>query len=215
MKQIASIKSQIAENKIDQALASLNNIIKTESDSFNNYIILKNNYLQYKSNKFQGLDTVEHLDIAFQKLIVKFLQLLDSLSNKDILDSKDVPSSKNRDEIRYEKILVVCPPERKQAMEKFFSRYYFQNLNFETSQSIPKNIEDYLVIIFDYQSPVEYSKDLLEQYLIQSNPYLIFFGEKFPFYPKYKERVYFANSMFSLYARIKEMLDFLKYINPK
>ena len=55
---------------------------------------------------------------------------------------------------------------------------------------------------------------LMEQYVEGIGSYMLYFGEKFPLErARYAEKVYFANSIFSLYARIREMLDFIKYFD--
>ena len=57
----------------------------------------------------------------------------------------------------------------------------------------------------------------MAEYLKVSYPYFLYYGSGFfprnlqETYDKNKDRVYFANSPFSLYARLKELLDYIKY----
>lgn len=119
------------------------------------------------------------------------------------------------------KILVVSKNEEdQQYLEGFFSRTPFPKPDFVINK--PVYSDSYDLIIFNAKSipavsnpaamaalpdPDQNHLYLLQRYLEQTSKYILFFGEYY--HNLNRERCPSANSKFSLYARLREMIDFL------
>ncbi len=141
------------------------------------------------------------------------------------LEADDLDLREHEKETIQEEILVVCKEERKVIMEKFFSTYYFKNIEYLTFEEGISNIAGCDLVILDMNyftlgrgAPYpqeEYA--ILEETLQQSkstNAHFLYFGSSHipdELTKRFADIAYFSNSVFSLYARIKEMLEFRKY----
>lgn len=140
------------------------------------------------------------------------------------LETSDLNINEHDKETIQETIIVVCKKERKELMSDFFSTYYFKNLTYHTFDKNVSKLKPCDLVIFDVnylnlehgeQLPNE-EYDLLESFLEKCSSdksYLLFFSAaRMP--EKLTERfgkiAYFSNSVFSLYSRIKEMLEFMR-----
>lgn len=119
------------------------------------------------------------------------------------------------------RILVISPDDDSRAyMEDFFDHTTFPKPDFVVGKFAPADKYDFL--IFDCRTMPLYKvndfmelpeKDqshffLLDRYIRDTSKYILFFGR---FYHNLNfERCPAANSKFSLYARIKELMDFIE-----
>lgn len=152
-----------------------------------------------------NLLTQEEYNRELAQLTQAVLHLIDNLSEDDLSEVRHL-----REEM-HERILVVTRPARRAYMERFFSKNYFKNVYYiHYGDSIPSERFD-LAVLEDIE-PEPASTLHIGDYVNGMTCYFLYFGERFPLdRSKYADKVYFANSIFSLYARIKEMLDFMKY----
>jgi len=204
------IKQKAAEDigiGLDQLIA----LLPKDSESFDDCLVFQSRFRKFKKEKFRGTETREALNREQNKLLADIIEYVNSIEDGIIVNQ---PISRENDQkVFYEKIVVCCSLDRMAYMEQFFSKYYFKNVVFyEGNKNILENAD---LILFDDMAPSDTAKILLKE-ILDDNHYVIYFGFLFPLDRKiYNDQIYFANSIFSLYARIKEMLDFLKYINPK
>lgn len=114
----------------------------------------------------------------------------------------------------FKKILVVCKSaEREEYMRALFPEQYFKGVEYEVSEKprLPASVNRFDLVIFD-NTPHNDNNDLLLYYLGEDiKPYLLYFGKQLNLLWDYPEKAYFANSVFSLHARIEEMMTYLKY----
>ena len=119
------------------------------------------------------------------------------------------------------KILVVSPNQTdREYMEAFFDNIAaMPKPHFEVNKFVPANKYDF--IVFDCRSmPLYKVQDfialpaevqsyffLLDRYIQDTNKYILFFGKYY--HNLNYERCPAANSQFSLFARMKELIDFL------
>ena len=121
----------------------------------------------------------------------------------------------------HESILVVCPNAlAKSEMEKFFKKHYFIGVEYDTSNQLleQEKLNEFDILIFNEMylgkndSPIY--TDLLMDYLDEREINVLYFGKKQKNCLKedtYAHKLYGSNSIFSLYARIQEMITFRKY----
>lgn len=129
-----------------------------------------------------------------------------------------------------EPILIICNAEKREDMEAFFSKTYFPNIDFiKYTDPLPKGVFDIIFledednILTQTEEKVingenkkvptlasENKKKEMKAYLDSTEGLFLYYGSYFPL-ANYKERVYFSNSKFSIYARLKELLEYKKY----
>ncbi len=119
------------------------------------------------------------------------------------------------------RILLISPTEKaKDEMKRFISRMPFDNVyerDFVVAQVIPT--DEYDFAIFDARSlpPVrketvlspeeEAYLEVFRQYLTKPIRYVLYYGEHL--YDLDRERCPSANSKFTLFARIRELIEFI------
>ncbi|HMO41100.1 MAG TPA: hypothetical protein PKC76_18980 [Saprospiraceae bacterium] len=201
------LKKMIADN-FGNVLKKLERILKPDSSSYNTLLVLAGEFKQWNNRQMQNVQSQETLTQESNNLKVRLMDLIDSLEEKDVLSAFSL-----QEEI-FEKILVVCKqPERKSYMKRFFPEAYFMHVAYDDA-TMQYNPENYDIIIFD-DHPFD-SKDkaeqLLRRYLNTSKPYVLYFGNgQSSAVREHPEKAYFSNSVFSLHARLFEMLNYLKY----
>lgn len=114
----------------------------------------------------------------------------------------------------FKRILVVCKSaDREEYMRALFPGQYFKGVEYDISEK-PRSVASvnrFDLVIFD-NIPHDDNNDLLLYYLGEDiKPYLLYFGKQLNLLWEYPEKAYFANSIFSLHARIEEMMTYLKY----
>ncbi len=160
------------------------------------------------SNKRNGVLSLDDWDRHMNRLTLDVLGFLDTLREEHFS-----PLARLREEI-HEKILVVCYDETAvQQMDAFFDSFYFKNVRY-THHYDEAEIAWCDLIVFDFlyareENPAYH--DLLAHYLQHSPRYILYFGRFNKMLEHYPTKAYFANSPFSLYARLRELMEFMKY----
>lgn len=200
------LKRTLADN-LGQCIKQLEAALDPRRESWNECLRLLADFNRLERENLGNLISREQYNHDFARLTERTMLLIDNLGDDDLSAARHL-----REEI-YERILVVTRPARLAYMERFFSGNYFKNVTYiHYGDPVPPGKFD-LALLEDLE-PEPFSAMLLEQYAAGIGAYIIYFGEKFPLErARYADKVYFANSIFSLYARIKEMLDFMKYFD--
>lgn len=203
------LKKMIADS-LGNVLKKLDQVLDDKStDCYNNFIMLTMEFKQWDTRQIQAAQTAEVMNLELRNLTHRLLRFIDGLEAADILQTAYL-----KEEI-YEKILVVCKaPERVAYMQKFFPPSYFKNVNYDGSgiHSLPNG---YDIVLFDNYpqepEPDEDGKNELLKHYLQEQPLLLYFGANLPLLYKFPEKAYATNSVFSLHARIFEMINYIKY----
>lgn len=212
------IKEKLKKNELGSCLQDLEKYFK--QSSIEERKILDNTIRRFRKNSLEkrmGTIPVVDFNLEENKIADIVLDLINELSEDNISHSQVFK------EKIFDKILVICYNENEsKKMTPFFKNHYFMNVTFDTSKVlIPKEqLRDYNYIIFDYmhrkEDPSYY--ELLERYLMIEDIQILYFGgERLKILEKdeYIAKVHSANSIFSLYARLKEMMEFNKYYSPE
>ncbi|HRI61252.1 MAG TPA: hypothetical protein PK228_16040, partial [Saprospiraceae bacterium] len=194
------LKRTLADN-LGQCIKQTEAALDPRRDAWNECLGLLADFNRLERENLGNLVSRDDYNRDFAKLTQRALHLIDTLQEDDLSAARRL-----RDEI-HERILVVTRPERQGYMEHFFSGNYFKNVAYiHYGDPLPQERFD-LALLEDVQ-PEPLSAMLMEQYADSIDAYLIYFGEKFPLErARYADKVYYANSIFSLYARIREMLE--------
>lgn len=201
-----SLKHLLADN-LGQCIKQLEASLDPRQEAWNQFLQLLADFNRLERENMGNLLSRDDYNQDFAKLTQRTLFLIDNLQTDDLSATRRL-----REEI-HERILVVTRPGQRAYMERFFSGNYFKNVVYiHYGDPLPADRFD-LALLEDMQ-PEPLSAMLMEQYVDGIGSYAIYFGDNFPLNrAKYADKVYYADSIFSLYARIREMLDFMKYFN--
>lgn len=202
------IKRLVASN-LGNALKKLGQALVENGDSYNTFISLQAEFNHLKQQAIKGGVTPSEESAHLSKLLARFLDFIDSLYEEDIR-----PAYHLQEEV-YDRILVVCKEaQRVPYLKNFFPETYFKGVAYMPSES-NADPESFDIIIFDnYPHDSDGGEHtLLKSYLSLTRPRLLYFGKTLPLLYDYPEKAYFANSIFSLHARLEEMFTFLKFYN--
>jgi hypothetical protein len=148
-----------------------------------------------------------------------FTQFIQHIQLEDLLAERDGNKIQTP-------ILVLTPTaETAAAMEAFFPFDYFKDAEFDYSDTSYQELaKEENLIIFDIyghkgvpvtENQITAHREKLTWLLENTDRLIVWFGGHDKVVLDNAERIYAAGFRFSLYARIKEMLDYLTYYTPK
>ncbi|MBK9014922.1 MAG: hypothetical protein IPM82_13060 [Saprospiraceae bacterium] len=199
-----ALKRTIADN-IGQCIKQLEASLDPTRAVYNDCLNLLSAFNRLEKDNLNNLLSREEYSRELSKLSVAVLNLIDNLTEEDLSEVRHL-----REEV-HERLLVVTRAERRPAIERFFSKNFFKNVHYiHYGDAIPTERFDLAVLDDIVTDPA--ASLYMEEYMDGIACYILYFGAHFSINrEKYADKVYFANSIFSLYARIREMLDFIKY----
>ena len=224
MKDIKELKKGLKTLIIDRVTLCLNElerIINDDSPKYDSVLMLTSQYKTLKTQELKGTFNPSVDGIIKEQIKSRILDFINDLDFEDLDENALAPVGIQ------EHILVVTSDETsKSEMEKYFSSYAFKHVTYDYSGqvTIPKECD---LIVFDNRlmgkmvsSPSaeeelnEASKThiaLLKAYLENTQFNIVYYGEILYVVNKYRDRINAANSKFTLYARIKETIECMKY----
>lgn len=194
-----------------EVLQHLQQVYVKNAEMYNEVILLANRHLALGRNMRKGTINTADAGVELRQINDATLALIDAITSEEA-------EAYELENAIFNRILVVCKSaDREEAMRELFQEQYFKSIEFDVSEK-PRRTEStnrFDLIVFDNLPPdsKEGPNELLLHYLDHTTPYLLYFGEPLPLLYKYPQKAYFANSIFSLHARLEEMIKYLKYTN--
>jgi hypothetical protein len=147
------------------------------------------------------------LDVEMNNLILNLMSFIDNdLEEADIANMKVLENNKQKS------ILIITRLEQEEMMREFFIKHYFPKVTFVINSPTLFIDKADIIIYEDMETDDANLKRIWEYVEKQKDSYFLYFGNGYLKVPKeYNSSVYFTNSPFSLYARLKELLDYIKY----
>ncbi|GJM35076.1 MAG: hypothetical protein DHS20C18_40770 [Saprospiraceae bacterium] len=209
------LKSLISKNRLASAMEFLGRILLEEAEEKSDILVHSlRRFRENNTEKAKGTISNENFWLEKNRIADTILQVVKELEPSDISELGVI-----LEEI-HNPILVICNDEKgKDKMEQIFNSFYFVNLKYyyDKRPLSKEELNDYDLVILNamYSSNFDFYNKL-EGYLQYDGVYFLYFGKKdFRFEEEeYAEKLHFANSVFSLFARIREVLDYRKYFNP-
>ncbi|GEM_PF-2516863 len=203
------LKKMIADN-LGNVLKKLDQVLDDKrTDCYNNFIMLTAAFKQWDTRQIQSIHPTEINNVELSNLTHRLLRFIDGLEEGDIRQTFYL-----QEEI-YEKILVVCKlPERVAYMRKFFPDTFFKNVVYAEPVGVPHTADEYDIVLFDNKpTDSDGGEHALLKHYLQQETVVLYFGANLPllYDEKYAEKVYSTNFVFSLHARIFELINYLKY----
>lgn len=203
----SGLKDLIAKS-LDKCIECLEFALdKNIAENINALTLYKGEINRLKKQQLDGTIKYSRIDRHYTELTWRLLNFIDSLTDSDISDFSVLVDKTQKS------ILVISKPEKEADMRAFFAKHYFPKVDFMNyGQNLPA--ESFDVILLEDMPTGSVSEDKMRFYLAKSDAFFLYFGDGF--FPKklkddFGDKVYFANSPFSLYARLNELLDYLKY----
>ncbi len=206
------IKRQLKElstRNAGEVLQVLRQIYDNNEELRNSVVMLSARYNQHRKSVLNGTIKSEDSTLEFNQIIERVLILIDAVSPEEA-------AAYELEHSIFQKILIVCQQaERRHFMKSLFSEQYYKEVRLwrvEDNMSL-QEVNGFDLVIFDNHGDTagEPSDSLLKFYLNEAQPYMLYFGHFLPLLQQYPDKVYFTNSVFSIHARVREMIEYLKY----
>lgn len=224
MKDIKGLKRSLKDLIVDRVtlcIDELRRVVNEDSRKYDDLIMLQSQYKELKTKENNGtfdpsIDRV-HKEQVKNRIITFITDLEEEDFDKAAFKLHGIEES----------ILVVSHDKKSSAdMNKFFSSYTFINTDYDFSGKViyPSHCD---LIVFDNRimgkvvpnpkfeeelnDTVKSHLALLKDYLTKTNYNIVYYGEFLYWLNDHRDRVNAANSKFTLYPRIKETIDCMKY----
>ena len=175
--------------------------------------LLQSRFSDLRKDKNAGvIGTYDDVSQQFSKLRLALMELINAVTPESMKKKKDF------------RLLVICKnDDDKTYMKNYFSALPLEADVFEATNYIDP--DNYALIVFDAHSIGVLAKkemeeklppadknhiDLLNQYLEKAPKWLVYYGEYNYILNNHRDTTNAANNKFSLYARVKEMRDFIE-----
>lgn len=206
------LKDLLTQNT-GEVLQHLKKIFAQNQHELNVVIVLSTELETLRQSRAAGRLTPEEETRQLNDLNFRVLSQIDAITPREA-------ATYDLENAIFKRILVVCKSaDREEAMRALFPEAYFKGVEYEVSER-PRpaaSVNRFDLVVFDNtpHGDKEDPHELLKYYLEQTTPYLLYFGQPLPLLYNYPEKAYFANSVFSIHARIEEMMMYLKYRGPQ
>jgi hypothetical protein len=213
-----NLLNQVAKGDVDLALDSLVAYLpKINSEYANDVITLSSRYNMNKRKTLIGVLDWSEAKLEYTQVTYALAQYINLLSEEEIEQLQKIDGNNTNHCIK-DKILGICIDEpSKSKLNDFFTGLNFINAEAKLFSEY-KNPENYKLIVFDChtiddpEQPEEGQETALMSIfpkLIKEKYFTVFFGNHYENIKKVREWVQPANSRFSLYARIQEVLNYI------
>jgi hypothetical protein len=200
-------KSLLSEDKIAQCLKLIDSSIKPNYANYDDLVLIINKHSRLRRSIANNTIKSEEVELGFALINKSILHFIREISDEDITEIGLL-----REQIQ-DNILIICRTEKLNEMQLFFGKQYFPNVHFIIyGQEIPTKKFDVVVLEDNPIGSVEKTGLNLWEYIKDVNAYFLYYGEGRLTIPEnFISKLYISNSPFSLYARLKELLDYIKY----
>ena len=205
------LREDIAKGRYADGMQKLRSWMVDSGDKTTELIHLVGRFEVHAREKRMELYGRVDVETQENRIINSFLELVNRLENRDISEEAIFRQG------IHERILVVSNTEEgTREMEKFFRPLYFSKVAYDTSNKVLSGdiLSGFDLLLFNYMyrnlKDGKYYR-LLEDYLKSSEIPMLYFGTTqldVMHDERYFHRLYTANYVFSLYARIREMIEY-------
>ncbi len=205
-------RQSVATGNLEQTFITMKEILK---DDFTDLCMIQARNAEIEKQNQFGM--IAHTDYTITKNQI-FDSTLKMINN---IEFKTIDLEKLRKAQIHQRIKLVCyDSEAVQKIKHYFPIGYFPKVSddaiIQGNVDFKKLKNDFDLVIFDAYHHVpkgdeNYRDNILKEYIDNGPPVLYFGKDENDIVNDYRHRVHAANSPFSLYARLYEMIDYLKY----
>lgn len=217
------LQDQLSGNELRKVLDTLKEILKSGTDTHNNFILLRRRFNDMMDKRQTNTISFDNEQIESNKIAIALLDCIQLLEQKD-LKSTSVSGHKDINA----PLLVLTDKEYLQSITDLFKSLRLTNTSVLSFNEDNIQYEGYDLIIFNntdlpfcpsadalnkmeltLKQKIDNRTALMKHVLDNTPRFLIHFGDLLFWLNNHRDRIHAANSKFSLYARIKEMLDYI------
>lgn len=220
------IREQISDNRTQHAIKWIQASLNDECDYLPALVLLSSEYNRIADRVLLNIGNYEDTEREFNSLNYRLLQFIEKLSDEDLKDQLESQSSGRTNTI----LIFTFTGKAREEMSTFFRPLDFEDVTIELVKDYdPKWNETADLTIWDNRDlaycperesmdklkeikralileRLPFLKDCLREY---PSPHFIHFGEPFFLVNENRNCVNAANSFYSLFARIRETLDYI------
>ncbi|MFK7797548.1 MAG: hypothetical protein AB8E82_08850 [Aureispira sp.] len=211
-------------NKVKTALSLLKKELDREREKYTQFLSLSRRFNQVQDQRMANTIDFNNGNIELNKIGGAILDFIETLDSSDLGQASQFVHLEVLNEI-----VVFSKIDKAEKVKFFFNQLNFSNISVHSIEEF-KNVDydQFDLIIFDNRDiPPCFSKNKLEELdkeiktlLLQrieimesvikdSSKFIIHYGEFLYWLNFNRERIQAANSQFSLYARTKEVIEFV------
>lgn len=213
---LTTLKNYVSAGKTRQALEALKEAVSPQSNFYNDLLMLMADFSENSRAIVLDLQSPEENRRERKRINNRLLTFLDSLTPDDFKTTTAVTESINQP------LLVITPNvERQSLMQDLFYRLGMTSAQVEVFAET-LGWSAYEIIVFDNEdlpqgrdlsaeqhAQTEAREAQMKYVLENSRAVLVHFGGHLNLVNQHRSRMQAANSKFTLYARIREVADFL------
>lgn len=218
-----NLTNLFSENKIKAVLKILKKELNENTDSYMEYIQIRRRYNALSDQQMAALIADEAAMTELNKIGAAILQFIQKMKAEDLKNNMVASLSQIANPI----LLITNDAQKLSSLKNFMEQLNFSSVKVTHSSDIPEEGSYDLVIIDNRHFPacpnekilsqmapepqkeIRQSLELMDKLIRNTSLFIIHFGEYLYWINQHRERIHAANSQFSLYARTKEMLDFI------
>lgn len=217
------LQAHFSNNRIKSVLDLMEENLSIESDIYDDFLLIRQRYNHYQDEKMAEVVEYSQGDVFLNKITKSILHLIRKLAPSDL----SVKKNKILNEIKNPILLISSPDLTIPSLEDFMISLNFTNVTIKDSIALEERNQFDLIILDNRHLPSCFRKDdfdkleenlksrvesrikLMEAIIHETPLFMIHFGEQLFWINSFRKRIHAANSQFSLFARTKEMLDFI------
>ncbi len=215
----------LLKDNVQGCMQELENALDEERDLNDQFIMLASAYNDLKSKQNLNLLSKGEFDLGRAKAVSGLLAVVKAMGPLDLKKGFDEPEG-----VQETLLVVSANKAASEAMKQFFSSYFFRKVVYDYSGKVHKT-GGADIVLFDnliMENPCSKKDDedkltdaqkkhldLLRSYMTDTHYKVIYYGQQLHLINEYRDRINAANSRFSLYARIRETLEFMKMYKEK
>lgn len=216
-----TVEDLIVKNRIGKIFELMNQYLTNDAKREIGLILLKSEVRRKEDAERKGLILAEEIEVFYNKTYNKVLNILEKLTISDILADKDFDERNI-----YDFVVVITTTERENKLRQLLTSLRFKKVEFYNDYKY-EYVKHAVIIIFDNmdlpsgrnlsenQNATIKSREAMIQKCLDetAEQYLIHYGNYLQLLDSNRDRMQGANSQFSLYARVKEVIEFSNTIN--
>ena len=198
----SELKNKLIKKAPSDVIFELQRHLVPDTSRYITFLTLASAYSNLKADEMSGVLSEKEISIEHNKIVRNLINYIDILEKDEVFDSP----------LHYipiiEEVLIVCNSNEEETFEKLFRKLNFKNVTVRAEYKFNDD-DKQLIIVFDGRT--KNVDELMTEYLKKKeSAFLFFLGEYSNVVKENRERVYAANSKIALYARIKELIDYIK-----
>jgi len=225
------LQDLIGGNKVKAAFSFLKQELNRDGDKYDMFVTISRSYEEIIEQKMTYIIDYNTSNVEMNRISKSLLSFIKTIKKSDIntIEKLNTTSTDTFIHKQVENQILIFTEYEKPEVQDFFNQLNFTNVQIKTADNLDNiNFNEFDLIIFDNrdlpicreESDIEKLNNEKQKSIIQrveqmkyvinnSSKFIIHYGHNLYWINHNRKRVQAANSQFSLYARIIEVLGFI------